>query len=254
LPYAVYRSTFFSLLRKIDEMDNVEIQKGLFATPYRFLWLPRTQTAILADVHLGAAASLRRQGLYLPEEDYCGGIWLNLLSYKPSHVVIAGDLFDFPQAGADERALRTLRELTAACRVTITPGNHDPIEFAASGCEIVPQMEVEGLTISHGHRALEKMPGAWIVGHQHPAVILSTRVQRAKMACYAACGIGGGRLILLPAFSRMPLGSNLLTGSNWLLPVRRPEKDQMRIYGLIEPQPPRLAQVMDFGCLGGLGE
>lgn len=234
-------------------MDDVEILDGVLATPHRFLWLPNSRTAILADLHFGAAASLRRQGLYLPEDDCSSDIWSSVLSYKPSQVVIAGDLFDSPQAGADERALQLLQALAAECRVTLTPGNHDPSEFAAGGCEVMPQVNVEGLAISHGHKLPERMPAVWIVGHQHPSVVLSTRVQSAKMACYALCEVEAGKLILLPAFSRMPLGSNLLTGRNWLLPVARPQTERTRIYGLIEPQPPRPAQVLDFGWLAGLG-
>ncbi len=143
--------------------------------------------------------------------------------------------------------------LPAECRLTLTPGNHDPLaplQFIAQPCDVTPFVRIGDATVSHGHETVAAESAVWMVGHQHPAVTLSTRVQAAKMACYATCDIGGRKkLIVLPAFSRAPLGSNLLTGRNWLLPMPRPREEDIQIAGIIEPAPPREPQVLDFGRL-----
>jgi metallophosphoesterase superfamily enzyme len=121
-----------------------------------------------------------------------------------------------------------------------------------------PAVLLGSWVISHGHEIPAELPDTsqtWIVGHQHPAVTLATKVQSAKMACYAVCAgtRSRPRMVLLPAFSRGPLGSNLLTVRNWLLPVPRPAGAHVRIYGLIEPADLGETQVLDFGDLAGLG-
>ena len=235
-------------------MPDVQLLPGLLATPYRFLWHPATRTAILADLHLGS--SLSSQATVGPR---LTDAWRQLAARRPQRVILAGDLLDDPPAASSQiPVFQALMELLpAGCRVTLTPGNHDPPHLGSMlGVESLPEVLVESYLISHGHVPPTVRPPAWIVGHQHPAVILSTRVQSAKMACYALCEPSAIRpqLVILPAFARDaggPLGSNLLTAHHWLLPVPRPAANKIRIYGLIEP-PAGPPQVLDFGPLTSL--
>ncbi len=158
-----------------------------------------------------------------------------------------------------ELCRRLFRLLPADARIVITPGNHDPAAeilagiFAGLPVSVADHFRLAGHLISHGHALPPETPagGCWIAGHQHPAVILRTRVQSAKMACFTV--LTDSRTILLPAFSRAPLGSNLLIENNWLLPIPRPPVANIRIAGLIEPVDSRDPQVLDFGPLSLLG-
>jgi len=239
-------------------MPDLPILPTVLATPSRFLWHPDSRTAILADMHLGQAASLARAGLFVPDQALPSmrRSWEDLVARSPERLIIAGDVFDSPRIDAD--ALRVCMELLArlppACRVTITPGNHDPQEIGNLGlrAEVCPAVVIGSLVISHGHEVPAELRDncTWIVGHQHPAVVVSSAVQSVKMPCYAWCTPAGrGAMLVLPAFSRGPLGSNLLTLRHWLLPVPRPGNSEIRIFGLVERQHAAEAQVLDFGPL-----
>jgi putative SbcD/Mre11-related phosphoesterase len=233
----------------------------ILATAHRFLWLPESRTAVLSDVHLGAAAELAARGMHVPE--VAKGVlqrrWEAVVARGPERVIVAGDLFDSPGVGAAaiEEARGMFRQLPAECQVTVIAGNHDPLNLG----DAIPGVTVEqesvtlgSITISHGHLLPQRRGTLWVTGHQHPAVVLATRVQAAKMACYAVCALGRDKqLVLLPAFSHAPLGSNLLSGRNWLLPIPRPDATETRIFGVVEPAPPREPQVLDFGWMSMLG-
>ncbi|MEI8198309.1 MAG: hypothetical protein WCI73_20640, partial [Phycisphaerae bacterium] len=106
-----------------------------------------------------------------------------------------------------------------------------------------------------------------ILGHQHPAVVLADRVQRAKMICFAyvqAQRSGGGAdgadgsdesltvalgrqaMILLPAFTSAALGTNLLSSRKWGMDLPVPEPERIRIAGIVQER------VLDFGPLSAL--
>ena len=260
---------------------DLEIQKGLFATPHRFLWHSATHTAILADLHMGVEKQLAQEGIFMPDVTTAGirPSWQALVDRNPSRVIVAGDLFDAPAPDGEtiEAVLALLARLPAGCEVTVIPGNHDP-EFK-SLCDVFEETDVHvsytadiaGWTVAHGHElrgrkssssdhtetllALDPPPPTpLIVGHQHPAVVLADGVQKAKMYCYAVCRMHahdrGGRqwpMIVLPAFSHAPLGSNLLTQRHWIMDVPRPAAEDVRIAGIVGDN------VLDFGPLAGLG-
>jgi hypothetical protein len=75
------------------------------------------------------------------------------------------------------------------------------------------------------------------------------------MICYAAgaAEVEGKRvrLVVLPTFSPLPLGSNLLTEGHWIVDLPRPETGEVRVLGLVEPKG-REARVLDFGMLADL--
>ena len=57
-------------------------------------------------------------------------------------------------------------------------------------------------------------------------------------------------MVLLPAFSRASLGSNLLTERQWILDLPRPANEDIRIAGIVERGDD--GQVLDFGTLADL--
>jgi len=239
---------------------------GVFAgwalAPWRFAWHERTGTAVLADVHLGAEVSLARQGMYLPDTSSRAILraWEEVVKVGPRRVVIAGDLFDaaVPDETAVELFERLMGMVPGGCEVVLTRGNHDPDEgflrARFGGLRLEEKVKAGGVWVTHGHAMAGVRKGAVIVGHQHPAVTVATRVQSAKMICFATCRVGGatgrgGRveeLLVLPAFSPLPLGSNLLTERYWIVDAPRPGPEEVRVYGIVKEQ------VLEFGTLSGL--
>jgi putative SbcD/Mre11-related phosphoesterase len=245
--------------------EALQILPGLYAAPCRYLWHPATRTAVLSDLHLGIETSLARQGIDLPDVStpLLRQRWEELLARRPARIIIAGDLFDAPAPGAPARELCRSLLAAAACPITIIPGNHDPDGdalarmFADLPVNVEPFVLLQDMLISHGHdltlaQAAARGGDVWIVGHQHPAVTLSTRVQHAKMPCFVVCRMEAAttprHVVVLPAFSPVSLGSNLLAQLLWLLPIPRPPHERIEIFGIIEPAG-REPQVLAFGPL-----
>ncbi len=234
------------------------------ASPYRFLWHSGLRTAILSDLHLGAEASLARQGIFLPDisTEAVTGAWKEMLALKPAQIIIAGDLFDSPDAGAEAFAFfrLLLDQAGADCSVTLTPGNHDPerraLAAAFPGLQIATSAMIANVTVCHGHDLSQALPEnggrGLIVGHQHPSVMMRSRLQSAKMICFASCQVSRHRLLLLPAFSPLPLGTDLRNPRHWIIDLPRPEMADMRIAGIVAPAKGKPC-VLDFGPLDGLG-
>jgi putative SbcD/Mre11-related phosphoesterase len=247
-------------------MSDLPITDAFIATPHRFLWHPATATAILSDVHLGAEAELTRRGIFMPDVSIrplyhaWNHLLLTLSGQKQSRLIIAGDLFDTPNPGTDavDTAIALFEALPPSCRITLIPGNHDPAApvlarmFHNLPLTVADAASVGGYTVIHGHEAAPPNDPqlGFIVGHQHPAVTVRNRVQSAKMICYALVILPrtGKRLILLPTFSRAPLGTNLAE-YNWILNFPRPSNKDVQILGIIEGDK---SQVLDFGSLASL--
>jgi putative SbcD/Mre11-related phosphoesterase len=250
-------------------MSDLLLIDGFHATPQRFLWHPAIGTAILSDLHLGIEAVMAAQGMSLPPMGMPAlrKAWRAMAdrlrtSTSGRRVVIAGDFFDAP--APDQAAILLARELLSelppATALTFVRGNHDPSPATLAeildglNMDIQDSAEVGGYNVLHGHSSLASASSGLIVGHQHPSVVLSTRVQSAKMICYAVCTVRSGKkkmpMVLLPTFSRAPLGSNLLTERHWLLDLPRPANQDIRIAGIVERGDD--GQVLDFGTLADL--
>ncbi len=181
--------------------------------------------------------------------------------------------------------------------LTLLPGNHDPDPTTLRTLFPDPRITITDSTtlaenlLLHGHRwptktlpnpsaippndaqntpktiqkppenlpkPLENVPICTaIVGHQHPAIILHSRLQSAKMICYATCQLstkdpGRGALstlIILPTFSRAPLGTNLIS-RRWIIDCPQPAPENIRIAGIVEARSD--SRVLDFGPLANL--
>jgi putative SbcD/Mre11-related phosphoesterase len=235
---------------------DLELPGGMFATADRFLWHAATQTAVLSDLHLGAEAELTRRGIFMPDISVTPlrTSWARMASRKPRNVIIAGDLFDTgsPDRASIELAVELFASLET-CKVTLVRGNHDPapsrLQTWLPTVTLESEASVGGYRIQHGHEAIAS-PHALVVGHQHPTVILRDRVSAAKMPCFAICSATREKLplILLPAFTRAPLGSNLLAPTNWLLATPRPRDADIRIAGIVASKT-AAPQILDFGSL-----
>lgn len=242
-------------------MSDLPLTPDLAAAPQRFLWHAPTRTAVLADLHLGYEAALARAGTPMPEFTTAPltAAWHAILARRPARIIVAGDLFHTDAPAPAAVALAAGLFAAAPCPVAITPGNHDPAPatlrtlFAPQGVTVADTLQITpALHVAHGHVLPDPLPrGDWILGHQHPAVRVGGRAGVVKMICFATAqyphGPWKGRtLILLPAFSPAPLGSNLLTGHYWIVNAPAPAPANVQIAGIVG------LRVLPFGTLEGL--
>lgn len=175
--------------------------------PERAVWWKARRTLVVADVHLGKAASFRHGGIPIPRgttETDLTRLTNLVAELNPKELIVLGDLVH------DRRGLTPgLRAAVAAwrnrhrsLRWVVVAGNHDRragplpeewnVELAGDELELGP------FVLRHDP---EPSPAGYVLaGHIHPSVALRDEAARSRvrMPCFwfgAECGV-------LPAFGR----------------------------------------------------
>jgi putative SbcD/Mre11-related phosphoesterase len=201
-------------------------------TPERALVHLPTETAVIADLHLGYDEARRAAGEAVPVVPLgrrlapLAGVFARGPARK---LVIAGDLFeDGMSAGAAvellDWAARNGIELVA-----VVPGNHDrAADGDGAGLPLCPDgVRLGDWRVLHGDA--EPPPGRVVQGHLHPCL------RRGRLS--APCFLVAEERIVLPAFSADARGVNVL---------RQPAWRGFRCYAASG------GEVVDFGKVGDL--
>ncbi|AKH97296.1 metallophosphoesterase [Halanaeroarchaeum sulfurireducens] len=176
----------------------------------RTLYLPAADTLVLADLHLGRD---RSSAVELPvgeRDDIHERIATHLELISPSHVVLAGDLlhsFDRVPTGVSE-SLRGVKDRIddAGATVTVLQGNHDTmLSTLLSGPTQSEYRLSDDVIVAHGHRRPTVAAKRYVVGHEHPTIL----VEGARHPCALACAdqFDGSEVIVVPAFTRLARGT-----------------------------------------------
>jgi DNA ligase-associated metallophosphoesterase len=173
------------------------------------LFLPRTHTLIIADLHLEKASSYARRGAFLPPYDTAATMVLLaalVLKRNPRRIVALGDSFHdsdgFGRLADAERA--RLASLQTGCDWVWVSGNHDPDLPKEAGGRIVEEIAIEGLTFRH-EPGLGEARGE-VAGHLHPA----GKVRRGGRSVRCRAFATDGTRMVLPAFGVLTGGLNVL--------------------------------------------
>lgn len=197
---------------------SVTLLSGLCAHTSGALWIPATQTAVVADVHLGYSWAQRRRGELGPLADSRTRDKLLALcdELTPKEIVFLGDLVHAPRPCAPEREWieETLTLLSERAELVATRGNHDRAfarEFGHLPVRCVESWSAERLTAAHGDRFTFALPEnhTLLLGHLHPCLsVKDASGAGRKLPVFlvtTAC-------IILPAFSPFARGYDLVCG------------------------------------------
>lgn len=178
--------------------------------PQRAVWLPGPRALLVADVHLGKAASFRRLGVPVPRGTTAGNLErldALLMTLAPvHHLVVLGDLIHSAQGRTPAliQALTQWRTRHAATAMTLVRGNHDdragdpPVEL---GIAVVDEpCLMWGLALCHDPAT--PAPAFRLAGHVHPVLWLGQGIDRLRLPCFVEAGEG----LLLPAFGEFTGG------------------------------------------------
>ena len=204
----------------------------------RAAFLPASKSLIVADLHLGKAATFRQRGLAVPEGSNASDLCRlrSIVDLKrPKQLVIAGDLFHSAD-GLSSSIVELFQEWLCKLKlpVILTEGNHDRRSLFAHyrfPIDVSPLLKIDGLTITHDPNDL------WVgeygmAGHLHPGI----RIKEAPRQSIKIAGflVRRSKHLILPAFSEF-------TG---ISPLKIGEKDQFfaEINGTISELPGELTQ------------
>ena len=172
--------------------------------PQRAAYLPDEATLLVADAHIGKAASFRALGVPVPRGTTTQTLQRLSDAVAMSgarRIVFLGDLLHSAQgrAPATLQALAQWRETHARLDLWLVRGNHDsragdpPATLGVQGVD--EPLHLAGLALCHHP---ETAADAYVLaGHVHPCVVLGGRAhQRLRLPCFHF----GPRIGLLPAF------------------------------------------------------
>jgi DNA ligase-associated metallophosphoesterase len=159
----------------------------------------------VADLHFGYELSQRAAGRLVPMWGMAS-ISERLMQlvdeYQPRRLIILGDLVHDKTAALE--AAKLLQNLAAHCEPIVVAGNHD--RQLRGHVEMVESWETERFHFHHGHCAAETAGRIQIIGHHHPAGVLTD---------------GAGLRLKCPAFVQqsscwiMPAFSPWASGTRW---------------------------------------
>jgi uncharacterized protein len=159
----------------------------------------------VADLHFGYELSQRAAGRLVPLWGMASvGERLKGLvqEYGAARLIILGDLVHDKTAARE--AAQLLSELATRCEVVVVAGNHD--RQLRGQIEMVESLEMERFHFHHGHCAAEATDRIQIIGHHHPAAVITD---------------GAGLRLKCPAFVQqsscwiMPAFSPWASGTRW---------------------------------------
>jgi len=208
---------------------RVELQgESLVLLPERALLWERTGTLIVADAHLGKAATFRAAAIPLP-----GGTTTEALERLTAalgrtgarRLLLLGDFFH-ARSGRAARTLAAIadwRERHADLEIVLVRGNHDkgagdpPCEWGFD-CHDEPWIEPP---FAFRHHPEPEKSHYVLAGHIHPAISLTGLArQREKLPCF----LFGENVGLLPAFGGFTGGATV-----------RPRRGD-RVYAIVEAE------------------
>ncbi|MDP4300047.1 ligase-associated DNA damage response endonuclease PdeM [Leptothrix discophora] len=183
--------------------------RPLTLLPERAAWLADAGLLLVADVHIGKAASFRRLGVPVPAgttEANLARLDALLARWPVRRLVVLGDLLHAAsgRAPATLAALAGWRSRHAGLAITLVRGNHDdhagdpPPELAI---EVVDEpLACAGLALCHDPATAA--PAYVIAGHVHPVVRIGRGLDSVRLPCFQA----GPRALVLPAFGEFTGG------------------------------------------------
>ena len=157
----------------------------------------------VADLHFGYELSQRAAGRLVPMWGMAS-ISERLLQlvdeYQPRRLIILGDLVHDKTAALEAAGL--LQNLAAHCEPIVVAGNHD--RQLRGRVALVESWETERFHFHHGHCAADARGRIQIIGHHHPARVITDgaglRLKYPAFVQQAGCWI-------MPAFSPWASGT-----------------------------------------------
>ena len=157
----------------------------------------------IADVHFGYELSQRAAGRLVPlwgMATISDRLEALVIEYRPQRLIILGDLVHDTTAAGE--AARLLRGFAGHCEVVVVAGNHD--RQLRGHIEMVDSLETEQFHFHHGHCAAEVEERIQIIGHHHPAAVI-TDGAGLRLKCPAF--VQQSRCWIMPAFSPWAAGT-----------------------------------------------
>ncbi len=220
------------------------------------LYLKKSKTLIIADLHLGYEEALNQKGVLVPKmqfKDIYESLEKILNSIKVEEIVITGDLkHEFGVINRSEwnNIIKIIDLLIKySKRLIIIKGNHDiflPFITRKRNIELLEYYTIDDILICHGDEIINnqdfKKAKTIIIGHEHPAIGFREKAKYESFKCFLKGKYLDKTLIVLPSFNPLTIGTDVLRNS-LLSPFLQQDLKNFQAY-VIEKN-----KIYDFGKL-----
>ncbi len=196
------------------------------------------KTCIISDLHLGFENVVGSYGLTFPRVQIIEVIEsLNKIieKYRIKKLIIAGDLKhefggNLPLEWDDVELF--LKKFSDILEIDFIRGNHDnflSLILAKYGFDLKDSIKIKDWMVIHGHKQCdyEKI----IMGHEHPAIKVRVNNAIYTYPCFLHVKDGNRKIIVLPAFSPLMSGVDVLSLDSFLSPIlKHIDRSKMEIY------------------------
>ena len=197
---------------------NDTAQPDILLLPGRAALLPASRTLLVADLHLGKAATFRRAGIPVPEgsaQRDLARVAELVRGHEARRLIVLGDLFHARSGCTPEvfAEFASLRSQIATTVVVLVMGNHDravgrlPDALGLDAC--VPSLDEPPFHFVHEPAtgvAASARDLFTVAGHLHPTIsIRSPSGDRLADRCFVAEPV----VLILPAFGSFTGGHRI---------------------------------------------
>ena len=230
----------------MDPLGSAEVGFGgtrLFLLPDRAVYWPDECCLIVADIHIGKAATFRHHGLAIPEGDTATDLErLSKLIVRTGaeKLIIAGDLLHAAAAKTSpvRQAVTAWRQQHSSLEIVLVSGNHDK----ASGTlpddwkmiEHPNDFALPPISFVHDPADVTDTTMAHVCGHLHPAIRLSEGRLRSLVAPCFWLRPSASDSLVVPGFGSF-------TGSKAITPAKTDQVFAVAGNSVIEVTPQLLA-------------
>lgn len=212
------------------------------------LFFPDKGISVFGDLHIGYEEYLNEQGILIPRRQFKELIFeLKDLfvqvekrngKKRLEKIIILGDLkHEFGRISEQEwkevnKILDFLKKKSK--EVILIKGNHDAIlETLTKRRELkILDFYIEkGICFLHGHKlfpeCLDKKVKMMVIGHRHPAILISDKYKKEKYKCFLVGKWKGKKIIILPSFFSFVEGSDVANSymeNNLFIPEKNLER------------------------------
>ena len=218
-------------------MKHLEISTGIELIGHA-LWIPEQKLLAISDTHIGYEEALGKSGILVPRfefEEMCTRVKKIIEAVQKKSgvhgiqtILINGDVKHEFGTISDQEWRETLQFLDllglASPHTVIVKGNHDTIigPIARKRTVELVQYFVAGTCLFiHGNVIpddFEKIMNdnhtkTIIIGNEHPAITIGTRLRREKYKCFLKGTYHGKTLIVMPSFNALAEGTDMSRGT-----------------------------------------
>ncbi|AGK62119.1 putative phosphoesterase, SbcD/Mre11-related protein [Archaeoglobus sulfaticallidus PM70-1] len=192
-------------------------------------------SAVIADLHLGIEQTAYGVIPRLQIDEVVDRVRDIFERYGVKRLIVAGDMkheFSKNMPYEWDDVTYFIEEISKLGELRVVRGNHDNYLLAILAKYDIPlerEIRIGEWVIAHGHEIMDGRK--IIIGHEHPVIRIRQDFAQYTYPCYLRY-LSGKEVLVLPAFSSMVKGSDILSSDSFLSPMLEFDEERIDIFAI----------------------